>query len=743
LRVLSWAAPTVGALSLRLPQVTSSASVPSTVSVAVVAVLFLGLLGRVGLAARRSPQRAVALTALASGLVLWSAGSAVLNSATQPDAVAFPAPGEWLFLAAYLGFSAYLVLDGSRSSAASSAWLDAVIVVGGTACVALVVLVTPLAGRLGDDDVPLLVALLYPLLDAMLLSLLVGQVVLGQRPFDRGSVTLAGAFVVLAVADASLVAGVGSGSYQYGPVLDLTWCLGFLLLVEAALRPREAADARDPDRDSVAGSSAPVLLAAGVALVTLLLTQTAGARLLLDIPAIITLLAVGLRLVLALRQARRMNDALRLAHTDDLTGMPNRRALNDRLAAECEEDGPLALILLDLDGFKDINDTLGHAAGDAALKAIGRRVMTAFPGRPLAVRLGGDEFAILVSDDDALRLVDHALRLRDAIRQPVRVDGLEVCLDASMGISIRDGDGDGPGVKDLLRQADVAMYQAKRSRVGALLYDAGRDDFSRERLRIAEELRRGIDLGEIVVWYQPKVAAGTGAPHGVEALVRWCHPTEGMLSPGVFMPAARRAGLMPELTRSVLRQVVQDVVAWRQSGWSIQVSVNVAPAELLAPSVMDYLFTMVSAAQLPEGSLVVEVTEDSFLADPARAREVIAAIRREGLEVSIDDYGTGFSSLSYLRDLPLQELKIDRSFVTDLLTNPRNHMIVSMTNGLGKGLGLRTVAEGVESAEVAELLHSLGVDVLQGYHFARPMPVHELLAWMTRHERLSVMKLSR
>lgn len=724
MRALSWAIPVGGAVWLQLGDLGPSGA--TSVVVLVVASLFLVLVARVVVAATRRGRRGAGLWALAAGLLLWAAGSAVLNSSTQAGATDFPGPGEWFFIAAYVGFSGFLVLD--RSGAVpllGSGVLDGLVIVGGTACVAIVALLTPFAAD-AQDTLPLLIALIYPLLDITLLLLVVSQAVLGQRPWNRKTLALGTTFVVLAFADATLVASANSGSYQSWLIVDLAWCLGFILFVDAATK--QGAE-RAPDTEGPTHPGAvPVVMAAALALATLLPQQATGIRLLVVVPAVITLVAAGMRLVLALRQSQQLNEALRLSRTDDLTGLPNRRVLNARIDLEADRSGPLSLMLLDLDGFKEINDTLGHAAGDAVLKALANRIQATGHQSLLVVRLGGDEFAVLNAADDTLWLMEQALRIRDSVRKPIRVDGLEVSLDVSIGIAIRDDRLTTAG--DLLRQADVAMYQAKAGRAGVLVYDAERDEFSRERLRIAEELRRGIDDGEIVVWYQPKVDAATGEPKGVEALVRWAHPTDGLLAPGVFLPAARRAGLMAQLTRAVLTRVVQDVTTWRAAGISVQAAVNVAPAELLAASVMDDLFTLVRTAGLPRGSLLLEVTEDSFLADPVHARTVIEAIEREGLEVSIDDYGTGFSSLSYLRDLPIQELKIDRSFVADILQDSRNEMIVRTTITLARGLGLRSVAEGVENAEIAQRLTELGADVLQGYHFARPMPPAQVPAWL-------------
>ena len=312
----------------------------------------------------------------------------------------------------------------------------------------------------------------------------------------------------------------------------------------------------------------------------------------------------------------------------------------------------------------------------------------------------------------------------------MRVEGLELAIRASIGITVK-GDADVEGT-DLLRRADVAMYEAKLTRSGTLLYDASRDGFSRHRLRLAEDLRRGIAEDQLVVWYQPQIDAATQRISGVEALVRWQHPTEGLLLPLNFLPDARRSGLMLALSEAVAHQVVTDARRWMDSGFSFRVGMNCAPPELLGGSLLPRLFDAIDRAGLPPDSLLVEVTEDSFLSDPERAREMLLEIRAHDVQVSIDDYGTGFSSLAYLRDLPVQELKMDRSFVGTIRSDARSRVIVTSTMQMAHAMGLRMVAEGVEDAETSAELVSMGVDVLQGIHIARPMIAADVGPWARR-----------
>jgi diguanylate cyclase (GGDEF)-like protein len=690
-------------------------------------VFFVLLLVRLSLAAARDRFRRKSLITLIVGIGLWAGGSAVLNGGGDAAATKFPAPGEWFFLASYVAMAAFLYLDARRRvDRALTNWLDAAVVCGGTACLAGGLLLTPVALRFGAEGLPLLVALLYPLIDVVLGLLVVGQVVLRLRPPSGRAVALVGAFFAFAVADSTFVLHLSSGTYQLGAVLYLLWGIGFALLAGAASRTEVDAATPAPRRQG-----ALVLVGAAVVAVLVLVGRPPG-RLgwYLAVPAVITLVAVGWRMVLALREARGAAEAYRLARTDDLTELPNRRAVLLRLDEGLAAGGPLALMLLDLDGFKEINDTLGHAAGDAMLELAATRMCRTLGDDVLVARLGGDEFAVVLAADDHLQLVEMAEHLRAVLKAPARVDGLEVAMDASVGIAVRDSH-DSTST-DLLRRADVAMYQAKLGRVGALVYDPGRDEFSRQRLRQSEDLRRGIGDGQLVVWYQPQVDAYTEQVRGVEALVRWSHPREGLLPPAAFLPSARRAGLMLSLSEVVLRMVMEDSRRWSDAGYSFRVAMNFAPPELLGGLLLPRLFAAVEEAGLPPESIVVEVTEDSFLADPEKTRSVLTEIRQHQVQISIDDYGTGFSSLSYLRDLPVQELKMDRSFVNAVSTDRRTRMIVASTNQMAQALGLRMVAEGVEDDRTAMEMVRMGVDVLQGFHIARPMPPAQVDAWVRR-----------
>ncbi|MFI5427037.1 putative bifunctional diguanylate cyclase/phosphodiesterase [Aeromicrobium sp. UC242_57] len=380
---------------------------------------------------------------------------------------------------------------------------------------------------------------------------------------------------------------------------------------------------------------------------------------------------------------------------------------------------PLSLMLLDLDGFKEINDSLGHRAGDTVLMLVAVRMREAVDPHVRVARLGGDEFAIILDTTDEIELMETAHSVLRELAKPIIVDEIEICPSGSIGVTIAlSSDEDS---SDILRRADVAMYQAKNSGLGAALYDAELDQFSRSRLQLAEELRRGISDGQIEVWYQPQLDAATMEVSGLEALVRWRHPTQGLISPVSFLPAARRAGLMGQLLPTSWRLRPSATSTHDSRRVSTCGSRSTAPARAAGPSFLPQLYATIAAADIPVDRLVLEVTEDSFLADPQHTREVLLEPRSNGVQVSIDDYGTGFSSLTYLRNLPVQA-KIDRTLIANVATDDRSRMIVASTIQLAHALDMRIVAEGVENAADLAALVAMGIDMVQGYHLARPMP---------------------
>ncbi len=704
---------------------TRSSEAAQVLLVVSLALFFAILLVRLACAAVVRAKRRGAIVVLIVSIALWALGASVVNANKLTNVAQFPAPGEWLFLASYIGLAAYLILDERhRMSRGLATWLDVAVICGGTACLTSALLLMPVASAVGTSGLPLLLALMYPVIDLALAVLVVAQVVLRLRPDLNHAVATCVGFVLLAYADGHFVTSVASSTYNFSALSDVVWGAGFALIVGSACRPGGTPLAAVPRRRG----PAVLVCAAGVAIVVLTLRPADGLGPYIAVPAVLTLLAAGGRLVLALREATGAAEALALSQTDDLTMLPNRRAVRNRMDEALAKHEPLALMLLDMDGFKEVNDTLGHAAGDTVLQLAAHRMRDVLPPEVMIARLGGDEFAVVTTSDDEIELLESAQLILDTLSEPMMVDGIEIASSASIGIAVH-AETDS-SASELLRRADVAMYQAKLTRAGAALYDSHRDAFSRPRLQLAEELRKGIADGQLMLWYQPQIDAVTRQVCGLEALVRWQHPTQGLLSPAEFLPAARRAGLMLMLSDETARQAVADVKRLRMSGLMHRVAINCAPPELLSGVFVPRLYEALAVAGVPPESLVVEVTEDSFLADPERAREVLFEMRDHDLQIAIDDYGTGFSSLSYLRDLPVQELKIDRSFISTMGADPRGRMIVHSTLQMAQGLGLRTVAEGVEDAATAIDLIAMGVDVLQGYHMARPMPLTDVESWI-------------
>ena len=723
---LSW---TVLILGLLLNQIVESIAHPKSpaILVASLAVFFPLQLLRVALAVWVSPGRRTSLMLLLGAVLAWSLGSIWVN-ATQIEAQAsFPAPGEWLFLISYLGIAGYLLRDVDRRQARPArAWLDIAIICGGTSCLASLVLVTPVQVASGQEGASLLLALIYPLADVILAMLVLGQSLVLARSDRRKSVMMGTAFMLLACADSGFALQDSARAYDFGNLSIALWGGAFALLVAAACRPEQSAIRSVP---RTAGT--PILVGAGVIAMAVLTIRPDDSVAYYTVPpAVLTMAAVAARLALALRDANRANEAFALSQTDDLTKLPNRRAVRAWLGEGLTDRRPLALMLLDLDGFKEINDSLGHRAGDEVLMLVAVRMREAVDQRVRVARLGGDEFAIILDITDEIELMEIAQGVRQELAKPIIVDDIEISASGSIGVTVaQPSDQDG---SEILRRADVAMYQAKSSGLGAALYDAQLDEFSRSRLQLAEELRRGITDGQIELWYQPQIDASTMQVTGLEALVRWRHPTQGVISPVSFLPAARRAGLMGQLSNIVAEQAVRDLHVRRRAGIDLRVAINCAPPELLGPIFLPHLHALIAEWEIPADRLVLEVTEDSFLTDPQLARDVLVELRSHGVQVSIDDYGTGFSSLTYLRNLPVQELKVDRALIGDVDRDDRSRMIVASTIQLAHALDMRIVAEGVENADDLAALVSMGIDTVQGYYLARPMPASHVDEWVRR-----------
>jgi diguanylate cyclase (GGDEF)-like protein len=688
-------------------------------------IFFPLLVIRLALAVYIFKGRRTTLMLLMAGVIAWSVGSISVNAARLEAEAHFPAPGEWLFLLSYLGMAGYLMRDvDRRQPRPTRGWLDVVIICGGTFCLASLLLVTPIQLASGQEGISLLLALIYPLASIILALIVLGQSLTLTRSDRRKSLMLGTSFVLLACADSGFALQVSARTYDFSNISNVLWGTSFALMVAAACRPEQPVIRAVPK----AAGTTVLVSAAIVALAVLTIRPDDSLAFYTLPPALLTMGAVGARMALALRDANRANEAFALSQTDDLTKLPNRRAVRTWLSDGLADRKPLALMLLDLDGFKEINDSLGHRAGDTVLMLVALRMRESVDQHVRVARLGGDEFAIILNTVDEIELLETAHQVLHELAKPIIVDEIELCPSGSIGITIAlESDRDGG---DVLRRADVAMYQAKSSGQGAALYDAELDEFSRSRLQMAEELRRAITDGQIEVWYQPQLDASTLKVSGLEALVRWRHPMQGLISPVSFLPAARRAGLMGELSDLVARQATRDFATRLAAGIDLRVAINCAPPELLGPSFLPHLYARMAESKVPRDRLVLEVTEDSFLADPQHTRDVLLELRSQGVQVSIDDYGTGFSSLTYLRNLPVQELKIDRTLIGNIAADARSRMIVASTIQLAHALDMRIVAEGVENAADLRALGAMGIDLVQGYHLARPMPASQVIDWV-------------
>ena len=430
------------------------------------------------------------------------------------------------------------------------------------------------------------------------------------------------------------------------------------------------------------------------------------------------------------RIREQMDEIEHRALHDGLTGLPNRALLADRieqalLAARRTKTCPVVM-LLKLSHLKDVNDALGHQAGDDLILRVAERLGAELRAGETLAHLGGGEFGVLLpqaSLDAALR-VDR--RLHAALEAPFNVR--EIPLEASVDLGIAVYPEHGSDVQTLLSHAGVALHAARQGHAKTAVYHADADTSDADRLALAGELRRAIEQGELVVFFQPQASLETGRIVGAEALVRWQHPQRGFIPPNDFIPIAERTGLIKPLSRFVLAASIRQCAAWKSAGFDLQVSVNLTIPDLLDLDLPDWIGERLAETGVPAGNLELEITETTILADPFSVRQVLARLNEMGLRLAIDDFGTGYSSLAYLRSLPVQTMKIDRSFVMGMLEDANDATIVRSTIELGRNLGLQTVAEGVEDEREWEALAASGCTLAQGYLISKPVPAGELEA---------------
>jgi diguanylate cyclase (GGDEF)-like protein len=667
--------------------------------------------------------------ALAAAIGSWAAGNAVWFALIGPNGSA-PTP-SWSDLG-FLGFypPAYLALGlllrarGARIPA--SMWLDGLIAGLTVAAVAAAALFGPIVDATGGSLATVATTLAYPLADFLVLALIAGTAVVSGRAPMRSLVVLAAGLAVFAIGDVLFLALSADGDYQTGTPISASWIVGGAIM---AFAPWARSTRFEVDW---AGVRAIVLPAACsvAALAIIVASRFADVPTLAFALAVATLAAAMGRTLLTFHEVQELSERRAEARTDELTGLANRRALTRHLEDVVRGGDRASLLLLDLDHFKELNDTLGHAAGDELLRRIGPRLRSVLgPGDVLA-RLGGDEFGVVVADRPGEggreRAVVVAQRLLGELVDPFHLRGIALRVDGSIGIAHHpDHAADASG---LLQRADVAMYLAKERRTGVEVYDPGTDRHTLDQLTLAGQLREAIGAGQLVIHHQPKVDLDGGGIRSTEALVRWQHPTEGLLAPGAFLPLAEQTNTMGPLALEVLELALRDAAAWRTEGLELEVAVNLAAANLLDVELPGIVAAALERHALPPSALRFEVTETSVLADPQRCVAVLKGLRRLGVGLSLDDFGTGHASLSRLASLPVDELKIDRSFITDVARDPAHRAIARTIVDLGRSLGLRVVAEGIEDDACLAVVRSLGCDVAQGYGLARPMPAADVRA---------------
>jgi diguanylate cyclase (GGDEF)-like protein len=677
------------------------------------------------------PGRAVAFT-LGAAVLAWALGDLVLTWEGWGGAdVVTPTLADAFYIAFYpLAYAAIvLMLRREIKRLLPATWLDGAIAGLGAAAVCAAFAFHAVIRTLGGDVTPIAVAvnLIYPIGDVLLLALVVG-----------GTAVLPGRRLPwLLFATACAVNGIGDtfnlfgSTSQVGVVFNgIAWPTAITLMSISVWVPAGK-------RELLEGGKLPGFVLPGAGALAGLTILVLGAlqqhviQVAVDL-ATATLVVVGVRLALSVHGLRALTEERhRQANTDELTGLGNRRQLTTLLDAYFEDHADpstptrtLAFLFVDLDHFKEINDSFGHSAGDELLKQLGPRLTGSLRASDVLVRIGGDELGAVLIDSDPDYAAGLARRLTALLEQPFILNGVSIRISASIGIAVAPADAeDSIG---LMRCADVAMYRAKLAHQSYEIYTPSIDNGG-NRLALVEELRAAVEEERLVLHYQPQIDLRNGEIIAAEALVRWPHARLGLIPPLDFLPLAEEAGLMGPLTCLVLDHALAQCAIWRAAGTRIAMSVNVSSSNLLDPGFIEQVQASLRRHRVPPASLILEITETTIISDFAACQAVIEELRALGIGISIDDFGSGFTSLAYLGSLPITELKLDRTFIGGLSTNAREQdvKLVRATIELGHSLGLLVVAEGIETLALLELLSLLGCDRAQGYFTGRPVPAQE------------------
>jgi diguanylate cyclase (GGDEF)-like protein len=656
------------------------------------------------------------------GNVLWAAWIEHLKNPPIPSIC----DGMWLTLypACYVGIVGLARVRERRVPARM--WLDGIVAGLGVAAIGAAIVVRPVLASVSGNTAAVVTEMAYPLCDLLLAALVIGVLALRGWRLDRMWAMLGGGFIVLAVADCLYALQVAGGASAPSSLTNMTYDIGVLLLALAAWQPVTSVETDSLPGPAVLGIPAAFTVSALGLLVYDHFSPLDPLALTL---AMLTMLVAFGRIALTFRDVRALAETRRQALTDDLTSMPNRRdflrRLRDGITASQASDTSVALLLVDLDHFKELNDTLGHDAGDELLCQVGARLRGVLRASDTAARLGGDEFGVLLCDPcDIARAELVADKVLEAIGEPFPIKGVNLRVTASIGIALYPEHACDD--EQLMQYADVAMYEAKTAQSGRACYARERDHNSLERLTLASELSHALESGKIEAHFQPKADACSRRIVGVEALVRWRHPTRGLIGPEEFVTVAEQTGLGRALTRRMLDLALTQVKAWREAGLDLHVAVNTTVADLQDVHFPAEVAATLADHGLPPDVLVLEVTENMVLADPVRVGDVLAQLGELGLGLSLDDFGTGYSSLTHLKALPVGEVKIDRSFVGRMTTDPVDAAIVEATIQLAHSIGIRVVAEGIEDQVTWSSLVANHCELIQGYALSRPLPAAEL-----------------
>ena len=620
-----------------------------------------------------------------------------------------------------------LVIRANTGRVPVSTWLEGIVGALAMAGAAATFLFDPIVASTHGNVAEVATNLAYPTLDTVLLAFLAAGFVLQGLSAGRVWLLLALGVLISGAGDAVYLVQVAHGTYSQSGWVNATWPVSNVLIALAAWTPaatHKHEERSEPWRDLV-------LTTVFAGLIVAILAVEAFRRVPLVAHLLLTgaVIAMLLRLGLAVTERRRLVHTTIQARTDELTGLANRRSLYIAVDNALAAGGPVALILLDLNRFKELNDTLGHNVGDDALCQVALRLTEATPETGLVARLGGDEFVVLLGDaQDAGAVRSIARAVQESLEAPFTLDDFLVPLNASIGIAIAPEHARARA--ELLRCADVAMYRAKSQQTGVETYTQSGDHHSRDRLLRLSELRRAIESDELILHYQPKLALDSDAQAGVEALVRWRHPRLGLLPPAEFIPLAEREGLIRPLTLRVLDLALRQQRAWADGGDVLAVAVNLSPANLLDTRLPGDVASALERYGVDARLLELEITESTFMRDPERALDIIARLSELGVNFALDDFGTGYSSLAQLRHLPLKSLKIDRSFIANISDNAQDASIVRSTIEMARGLNLITVAEGVETAEHLQALGEYGCDAVQGFYVSHPVEPDEVVRWL-------------